>query len=97
MIAGVAVCPYPDPSVGEVTRLIVWLGHDPLIAILLPATSAGDGVPVPPLAMGSIPVMAPALLAIRPDVPWPMSTEFTGNDVCPVPPSCTVTGNVKPP
>jgi hypothetical protein len=42
----------PPPPV----ELIVWLGHDPVIVMFVPATKAGVAVPVPPLATGSKPV-----------------------------------------
>ena len=37
-------------------ELIVWFGHVPVIVTLVPATSAGVAVPVPPFATGSKPV-----------------------------------------
>lgn len=43
--------PEPPPPV----ELIVWLGHEPVMVTLVPATSPGVAVPVPPLAMGRIP------------------------------------------
>ena len=44
--------PDPPPPV----ELIVWFGQVPVIVTLVPATSAGAAVPVPPLATGSKPV-----------------------------------------
>ena len=37
-------------------ELIVWFGQAPVMLMLVPATSAGVTVPVPPLAIGSVPV-----------------------------------------
>lgn len=43
--------PPPPPD-----ELIVWLGHDPVMVTLVPATRLGVAVPVPPLATGKRPV-----------------------------------------
>src|SRR5579872_6490777 len=53
IIAGVAFCPYPLPSVGDVTNAMVSFGHDPLMEMLLPATRPGDDVPVLPYVTAS--------------------------------------------
>lgn len=37
-------------------ELIVWFGQVPVMVTLVPATSAGEAVPVPPLATGNKPV-----------------------------------------
>ena len=37
-------------------ELIVWFGQVPVMVTLVPATSAGVAVPVPPLATGNKPV-----------------------------------------
>jgi hypothetical protein len=43
--------PPPPPD-----ELIVWLGHVPVIDTLVPATSEGVAVPLPPFATGNKPV-----------------------------------------
>lgn len=43
--------------------LTVWFGHEPVMVTLVPATSAGVAVPVPPLATGSKPVTLVVRLA----------------------------------
>ena len=45
----------PPPPDTCVAALIVWLGHDPVIdVILVPAIRPGDAVPVPPFGTGKI-------------------------------------------
>jgi hypothetical protein len=54
-------------------ELMVWFGQVPVIVTLVPATNAGVAVPVPPLAMFSIPakVIDPTVgvFGVRPVVP----------------------------
>ena len=50
--AGPVTSPLPPPP----EALMVWLGHVPEMVTLVPATSAGVAVPVPPFATGSRPV-----------------------------------------
>ena len=51
--------PFVCSVIGE-DALIVWLGHVPVIETLVPATSAGDAVPVPPCATANTPLVSAA-------------------------------------
>lgn len=63
--------PPPPP---EAVELIVWLGQVPEMVTLVPATSEGVVVPVPPLATGNVPetwVARPTPLRVPPRVKLP--------------------------
>ena len=86
--------PEPPP-----VALIVWFGHVPLTVTLVPATIAGVAVPVPPLAIGRVPltsavndtapkVGAPAALPCKTVVVVPKLPSTVG--ATPAPPPSTI-------
>jgi hypothetical protein len=80
----------PPPPVA----LIVWFGQVPVIVTLVPATSAGVAVPVPPLATAKVPprVIVPDVVIGPPEVVSPVVPPDTATEVTvpePPPPAGT--------